>query len=83
MSVVMEHMIALKHVQTLQEVICVNVILDFYWRLMGLHAMVCAHIQMSIHACNYKYIFCSFLYTCFLQILMSVVTEQMVAPKYV
>ena len=53
MSVVMEHMIAPKHVQTQLEAILVGVILDFYWRLMGLHAVVCAHVPMSIHACNY------------------------------
>ena len=31
---------------------------------MGLHAGVCAHIQMSIHACNYKktYIFYTYGY---------------------
>ena len=56
MSVVMEHTIAPKHVQTLLEAILVDVILDFYWRLMGLHAVVCAHVQMSIHACNYIFL---------------------------
>ena len=54
MSVMMEHMFAPKHVQTQLEAIFVDVILDFYWRLMGLHAVVCAHVQMSIHACKYK-----------------------------
>ena len=80
----MEQTIALKHVQTLWEAILADVIMDFYLRLMGLHAVVCAHIQMSIHACNYKktYIF-THMDTCFIQILMSVVTEQTVAPKYV
>ena len=42
-----------KHVQTLLEASLVDVILDIYWRLMGLHAVVCAHVSMSIHACNY------------------------------
>ena len=26
----------------------------YIWRLMGLHAVVCAHVPMSINACNYK-----------------------------
>ena len=54
MNVVMEHMFAPIHVQTQLQAILVDVIMDFYWRLMGLHAVVCAHVQMSIHACNYK-----------------------------
>ena len=56
MSVVMEQMIAPKHVETLKEASLVDVILDFYLRLMGLHVVVCAHIHscMLIHACNYK-----------------------------
>ena len=45
MSVVMEHTIAPKHVQTLMEAIFVDVILGFYWGQMGLHAMVCAHVH--------------------------------------
>ena len=57
MSAVMVQMmvqIVPKHVQILLEPILVDVILDIHWRLMGLHAVVCPHVQKSIHACNYK-----------------------------
>ena len=81
MSVVMEHTNANKHAQTLLEAILVYVILDIYWRQIRLHAVVCAHLQMSIHACNTY--FYTYIYTCFIQILMSVLTEQIIAPKNV
>ena len=40
MSVMMEHMIALKYVQTLKEAIFVDVIVDLYWTVMELLVMV-------------------------------------------
>ena len=52
MSVVMEQMIALKHVQTLKEVSIVDVILAFYWMLMGLlvkwYVYTCAYMTGSV-----------------------------------
>ena len=47
MSVAMEEMIALKHVQTLKEISIVDVIVAFYWMMMGLLVMVC------IQTCSY------------------------------
>ena len=40
MSVVLEHIIVLKHVQTLKEVSIVDVIVALYWMMMGLLVMV-------------------------------------------
>ena len=40
MSVVMEMVVALKHVQTLKEASLVDVILDLYWTVMALLVMV-------------------------------------------
>ena len=41
MSVVMEHTIAPKYVQTLKEASIVNVMVAFYWTLIELHVTVC------------------------------------------
>ena len=43
MSVVMEHMIALIHVQTLKEALLVDVIMVIYWMLMENLVMVCTN----------------------------------------
>ena len=45
MSVMMEHMIAPKHVQTLLEALFVDVIVVIYWMLMELLVMVCINFQ--------------------------------------
>ena len=41
MSVLLKEIIVLKHVQTLKEVSIVDVIVAFYWMMMGLLVMVC------------------------------------------
>ena len=47
----MEQMISPKHVETLKEASLMDVILAFYLQLMGLHAVVCAHVHSCMLLC--------------------------------